>query len=72
MCEWAIRHSDGSALKDTSGNIVATKSLEYNGSWMGECFVAVSFKSLAPILFKIGDYLVYRNEIFEINYDPGK
>ena len=72
MCEWAIRHSDGSALKDTSGNVVTTKSLEYNGSWMGECFVAVSFKSPAPILFKIGDYLVYRNEIFEINYDPGK
>lgn len=72
MSEWAVRHSDGSILKDGQGNNIATRSLEYSGSWMGECFVTVSFKSPAPILFKIGDYLVYRNEIFEINYDPGK
>lgn len=72
MSEWVIRHSDGSVLKDLNGNNVTTKSLEYSGSWMGECFVSVTFNSPAPILFKIGDNLTYRDEIFEINYDPGK
>lgn len=72
MSEWVIRHSDGSVLKDLNGNSVTTKSLEYSGSWMGECFVSVTFNSPAPIMFKIGDNLTYRDEIFEINYDPGK
>ena len=72
MSEWVIRHSDGSVLKDLNGNSVTTKSLEYSGSWMGECFVSVTFSSPAPILFKIGDNLTYRGELFEINYDPGK
>ena len=72
MSEWIIKHSDGSPLKDTNGNDVTTKTLEYSGSWMGECFVTVTFNSPAPISFKIGDYLTYRGEIFEINYDPGK
>lgn len=72
MSEWVIRHSDGSVLKDLNGNSVTTKSLEYSGSWMGECFVSVTFNSPALILFKIGDNLTYRDEIFEINYDPGK
>lgn len=72
MSEWVIRHSDGSVLKDLNGNSVTTKSLEYSGSWMGECFVTITFNSPVPISFKIGDYLTYRGEIFEINYDPGK
>lgn len=72
MSEWFIKHSDGSPLKDANGNDVSTKSLEYSGSWMGECFVTITFNSPAPISFHIGDYLTYRGEIFEINYDPGK
>ncbi|MBF1517387.1 hypothetical protein [Prevotella pallens] len=72
MSEWEIIHTDGGILKDENGNEVTIKSLEYNGSWMGECFVTASFKSPAPISFKIGDYLTYRGEVFEINYDPGK
>lgn len=72
MGEWIIRHSDGSVLKDENGVQVFTKELEYSGSWMGECFVTVSFKNPCPISFKIGDYLTYRGEVFEINYDPGK
>ena len=72
MSEWVIRHSDGSVLKDLNGNNVTTKTLEYSGSWMGECFVTITFNSPVPISFKIGDYLTYRGEIFEINYDPGK
>lgn len=72
MDEWRVFHSDGTAIKDENGNEVTTKSLEYSGSWMGECFVSVTFRSPVPISFKIGDYLTYRGERFEINYDPGK
>lgn len=72
MSEWVIKHSDGSPLKDANGNDVTTKNLEYSGSWMGECFVSVTFNSSAPISFRIGDFLTYRGEVFEINYDPGK
>ena len=72
MSEWVVRHSDGSVLKDEQGNDIIVKSLEYSGSWMGDSFVTITFKNPAPILFKIGDYITYRNEVFEINYDPGK
>ena len=44
--------------------------LEYNGTWMGECFVTADITSAEPIDFAIGDYLEYRGERFEINYDP--
>ena len=66
-----IYHSDGTLLKDENGTVITTKSLTYTGSWMGECFVSVTFKNPAPINFGIGDYLTYRGEVFEINYDPG-
>lgn len=47
-------------------------TLEYNGEWMGEVYVSVTIESPTPIDFAIGDYLIYRGERFEINYDPGK
>lgn len=46
------------------------KSLQYVGTWMGECSVSVTVSSAVPIVFEIGDYLYYRGERFEINYDP--
>lgn len=49
-----------------------TAELEYNGEWMGQRYVTVSVESSAPINFEIGDYIIYRGERFEINYDPGK
>jgi hypothetical protein len=57
---------------DKTGNTVrcTLKSLEYNGTWMGACFVTSTLKSAVPILFEIGDYVMYRGEKFEINYDP--
>lgn len=67
-----IYHADGTLLKDENGTEITIKSLTYTGSWMGECFVSVTFKNPAPINFSIGDYLTYRGEVFEINYDPGK
>lgn len=72
MAAYKIYHKDGSVLKDSNGNEIAVHSIEYNGTWMGECFVTVTFENEAPIDFSIGDYIVYRNERFEINYDPGK
>lgn len=45
---------------------------EYNGEWMGERYVTVSVESPTPVNFEIGDYIIYRGERFEINYDPGK
>ncbi len=46
--------------------------IEYNDKWMEERYVTCTIESPAPIDFRIGDYLIYRNERFEINYDPGK
>ena len=72
MAAYKIYHKDGSVLKDSNGKEIAVHSIEYNGTWMGECFVAVTLENEAPIEFSIGDYVDYRNERFEINYDPGK
>ena len=72
MAAYKIYHKNGSVLADTNGKEIEVHSIEYNGTWMGECFVTVTFENEAPIDFSIGDYIVYRNERFEINYDPGK
>ena len=72
MAAYKIYHKDGSVLTDYNGKEISVHSLEYNGTWMGECFVTVTFENEAPIDFSIGDYITYRNERFEINYDPGK
>ena len=55
---------------NSDGEVVYTDSLEYNGTWMGECFLTVTVKSAYPIDFHIGDYIMYRGEKFVINYDP--
>lgn len=57
------------SLQPNAGRFVEPQ-LEYNGTWMGECFVTVNIKSPVPIEFAIGDYIMYRNEKFVINYDP--
>lgn len=62
---WEIKGKDNQ-VKATVG------SLEYNGEWMGESYVTVTVESPAPVNFEIGDYIIYRDERFEINYDPGK
>lgn len=70
--EWKLYHNDGTPLRDTNGKEISVHSLTYNGEWMGECSVSVPIENEAPIGFSIGDYLIYRNERFELNYDPGK
>lgn len=46
------------------------RKIQYSGTFMGECFVNTTLYSETPIDFEIGDYLIYRNEYFTINYDP--
>ena len=70
--EWKLYHKDGTPLRDANGKEILVHSLTYDGEWMGECSVSVSIENEAPIDFSIGDYLTYRNERFELNYDPGK
>lgn len=45
-------------------------AIEYNGSWREECYVLTDIDSPVPVGFEIGDWLEYRGERFEINYDP--
>lgn len=60
-------------IKDNEGVVKAkVNALEYNDEWMGRTSVTVTVESPEPIDFAIGNYLVYRGERFEINYDPGK
>lgn len=60
-------------IKSKAGVVKATvDALEYSGKWLGECSVTVSVESPTPINFEIGDWLEYRGERFEINYDPSR
>ena len=72
MSTWNIYHKDGTKLTDVNGEQITVHGLEYSDSWMGECFVTINFKHEVPINFQIGDYIVYRGERFELNYEPGK
>lgn len=72
MSDWNIYHKDGSKLTDVNGEQITVHGLEYSDSWMGECFLTINFKHEVPINFQIGDYIVYRGERFELNYEPGK
>ena len=67
-----IYHKDGRVLTDRSGDAIEVHSLEYNGEWMGQCGVTINFAAPTAIDFSIGDWLLYRGERFELNYDPGK
>lgn len=72
MSTWNIYHKDGSKLTDVNEEQITVHGLEYSDSWMGECFLTINFKHEVPINFQIGDYIVYRGERFELNYEPGK
>ena len=77
MARWQIYDKDGNEreviwsenVSESAGNY-AQPTLEYNGAWMGECSVILNFRCAVPIDFHIGDYIIYRNEKFVINYDP--
>ncbi len=60
--KWTIYSSDG-AERYTGATV------EYSGTWMGECFLTVTVTSPSPIDFQPGDYIDYRGERFSIDYD---
>ena len=76
MSKFTIYNKNGVVLHESiteynsDGEQVWTDSLEYSGSWMGECFLTITVKSAYPIDFHIGDYIDYRGERFTLNYDP--
>lgn len=76
MSRWTIYGKDGVVKHesvtnyDNNGKQVWADKLEYKGTRMGERFLAVTVKAPYPIDFSIGDYIIYRGERFEINYDP--
>lgn len=72
MSRWNIYHKDGTKLTDVNDDEVVVHGLQYSDKWMGDCFITIDFKNNAPINFKIGDYIIYRGERFELNYEPGK
>lgn len=72
MSRWNIYHKDGTKLTDVNGDEVVVHGLQYSDKWMGDCFLTIDFKNNAPINFEIGDYIIYRGERFELNYEPGK
>ena len=72
MSRWNIYHKDGTKLTDVNDDEVVVHGLQYSDKWMGDCFLTIDFKNNAPIDFKIGDYIIYRGERFELNYEPGK
>lgn len=76
MASWTIYDKNGNVKHKSvteyngDGEQVYADSLEYHGSWMGECFLSVSVKSEYPIDFQIGDYIEYRGERFILSNDP--
>lgn len=72
MGRWNIYHKEGTKLTDVNDDEVVVHGLQYSDKWMGDCFLTIDFKNNAPIDFKIGDYIIYRGDRFELNYEPGK
>lgn len=46
------------------------KSFSYNGAFMGDRSITITYKSPEIIPFAIGDYVEYREEKFVLDYDP--
>jgi len=70
MAKYILYNKEGSAVIDKQNNEIIVSGIEYSGKWMGECFVTVTIKSAYPIDFNIGDYLIYRDEKFELKTVP--
>lgn len=64
MSEWIVYGKDGLTEK------CRVKNLQYEGEFMGACSLTVNISSPSPVNFELGDYMEYRGERFEINYDP--
>ena len=49
---------------------IEVDKLTYSDEWMGEEFVTVSVSSASPIDWRIGDYIIYRNQEYSLNVIP--
>lgn len=56
--------------KDGLSTRCEIKSFSYNGSFMGDRSITITYKSPIIIPFAIGDYVEYRGEKFVLDYDP--
>ena len=63
MSAWIVYSKDGLAKCEA-------RKIEYNGEFMGACSVSLNISTPSPIGFEIGDWVEYRGERFELNYDP--
>lgn len=59
MDKWTIYNKSGVA------KYIAT-DLEYHDIWMGEEYVTIKITSPTPIELEIGDYLIYRDDVYSI------
>ena len=64
MGKWIVYSKDGKTAK------CEVRNLEYEGVFMGACTINATLSASEPVDFEIGDYLEYRGERFEMNYDP--
>jgi len=56
---------------NSNGSVKAqVNAIEYHGDWMGERYINVSIASASPLSLCVGDYIIYRNERFELNVEP--
>ena len=67
-----LYNKEGNPVRDMDGGDVIIDNISYDDTWMGECFITIDIMSSSPVDFSIGDYVMYRGERFEVNYDPGK
>ena len=67
-----LYNKEGNPVRDMDGGEVIIDNISYDDTWMGECFITIDIMSSSPVDFSIGDYVMYRGERFEVNYDPGK
>ena len=59
-------------IYDKNGNERCSnvEKFTYNDTFMGENFLNMDINSDIPIPFDIGDYCIFRNDRFELNYKP--
>ena len=59
-------------IYDKNGNerFSNVEKFTYNDTFMGENFLNMDINSDIPIPFDIGDYCIFRNDRFELNYKP--
>lgn len=58
--------------KDSNTAKAGIHKFSYQGTFLSECFITAKIESEEPVDFAIGDYLIFRGEMFVLNYIPPK